>query len=278
MSTVAASLPERVHSVADACAAGRDLADPWPHGTTVAPADLSEARRDLGRQLAAWRDTAGVKQMDLARRTCYSRSTIANVETGRQNIPRAFWAHADQVLGAAGSLVKAFEHLDGLVREYNRQIGRARKQEHQQAVRRGSPKDLGVLDGALAEEKRRSVTVAQWSGREARALREAMRLPVRVFAVHLGVTASTVSAWESKQASRPLRLTAQGILDQALKRADVDVLARFCQLLKRRDNVPAPCAACGHWPSCRPSSSLPIAHSSPDGGAQIYSMPERRVS
>lgn len=278
MSPVAARLPERARSVADAWAASWEPADSWPHGTTVTPEALSRARHDLGRHLAAWRDAAGVKQIDLARHTCYSRSTIANVETGRQNIPRAFWAHADQILGAAGNLMEAFEHLDDLVREYNRQMGQARDDERQQAIRHTSTKDLDVPERGPAEGQQGSVTVAEWTGREARALREAMRLPVRVFAACVGVTASTVSAWEGRQASRPLRLTAQAILDQALRRVDVDVLARFWLLLNRGGNATTTCAACGHGPSCRPRSSPTVINDMSDDGARILSMPERRVS
>jgi transcriptional regulator with XRE-family HTH domain len=52
---------------------------------------LNEARRQLGRQLAACRRGMGFTQQRLAELTAYSRSAIANVETGRENTPRAFW-------------------------------------------------------------------------------------------------------------------------------------------------------------------------------------------
>ena len=47
-----------------------------------------ETRRALGAELAAYRRAAGHSQAQLARFTEYSRSTIANVETGRQHVPR----------------------------------------------------------------------------------------------------------------------------------------------------------------------------------------------
>ena len=46
--------------------------------------------------------------------------------------------------------------------------------------------------------------VRLWTGREARALRAALRLSVRAFAEHLGVAARTVSKWEQLgQATHP---------------------------------------------------------------------------
>lgn len=46
----------------------------------------------------------------------YSRSTIANVETGRQNVPRDFWESADTACNAAGALVEGNDGLDLAVR------------------------------------------------------------------------------------------------------------------------------------------------------------------
>jgi len=50
----------------------------------------AHARRALGAELAAYRAAAGYNQARLAQLTAYSRSTIANVETGRQRVPREF--------------------------------------------------------------------------------------------------------------------------------------------------------------------------------------------
>ena len=50
--------------------------------------------------------------------------------------------------------------------------------------------------------------VGLWTGREARALRGALRLSVRAFAEHLGVAARTVSKWEKLgQATHPIPIS-----------------------------------------------------------------------
>ncbi len=73
--------------------------------------DLSqadEAWRALGRQLSACRKAAGLNQERLAALADYSRSTIANVETGRQRVGADFWARCDAVLGTADALRRGF--------------------------------------------------------------------------------------------------------------------------------------------------------------------------
>ena len=63
--------------------------------------------------------------------------------------------------------------------------------------------------------------VGSWTGREARALRQALRLSVRAFAEHLDVAPRTVSKWEQLgQATRPYP-DQQALLDTALDRAGV---------------------------------------------------------
>ena len=56
------------------------------------PVTVAQAWCALGRQLAASRRSAGLSQVRLAELTDYSRSTVANVETGRQQAPRDFWS------------------------------------------------------------------------------------------------------------------------------------------------------------------------------------------
>ncbi|MFF4879465.1 helix-turn-helix domain-containing protein [Micromonospora sp. NPDC000668] len=71
----------------------------------------------LGRQLARLRVAAGFTQHSLAPLLHYGRSTIANVEVGRQRAPRRFWERCDEVLDAGGQLVAAFDQLQRLRRE-----------------------------------------------------------------------------------------------------------------------------------------------------------------
>lgn len=74
-------------------------------------------------------------------------------------------------------------------------------------------------------------TVRIWTGREARALREAMRLSVRAFAEHLGVAVRTVSKWEQLGAATRPHPDTQAILDTALDRAPEPVKVRFQAML-----------------------------------------------
>lgn len=75
--------------------------------------------------------------------------------------------------------------------------------------------------------EQRVATVHRWTGREARALRHALRMSVRAFAEHLGVGIRTVSKWEKLLAGTEPRPDTQAILDTALARADAAVHLRF---------------------------------------------------
>ncbi|MBI3686573.1 MAG: helix-turn-helix domain-containing protein [Actinobacteria bacterium] len=91
----------------------------------IDPNAVARARRALGRQLAKYRRAAGLNQHQLAPHTHYGRSTIANVEVGRQNVPRRFWERADATLGAGGSLVSQYDELTSLVQQQRREIAEA---------------------------------------------------------------------------------------------------------------------------------------------------------
>ena len=92
--------------------------------SVIDPQAITEARRALGRQLATFRDAAGLIQGDLASLVHYGRSTIANVETGRQSCRRSFWESCDEVLRAGGALISAYEELKALERRQRRDIAR----------------------------------------------------------------------------------------------------------------------------------------------------------
>lgn len=73
------------------------------------------------------------------------------------------------------------------------------------------------------------VAVQRWSGLEIRALRAALRMSVRQFADHLGVSPRLVSKWESGTTSpRPAN---QSMLDEALRLAGPEVEVRVEELL-----------------------------------------------
>jgi len=75
------------------------------------------------------------------------------------------------------------------------------------------------------------MTVHEWTGLEARALRHALRLSVRAFAEHLGVAVNTVSKWEKLLTATKPQPDSQAILDTALAQADSSTSQRFERLL-----------------------------------------------
>ncbi|MGH4006244.1 MAG: helix-turn-helix transcriptional regulator, partial [Pseudonocardiaceae bacterium] len=72
------------------------------------PEELVEMRRVLGAQLAAFRQSAGLTQGQLAKVTFRDRSTVAHIETGRSRADERFWTVADDRCGADGVLLAGF--------------------------------------------------------------------------------------------------------------------------------------------------------------------------
>ena len=68
-------------------------------------------RAALGQKLARLREAAGYVQQQFAELVSYSRSTIANVETGRQRMPRSFWQRCDSVLGSGTTLLAIYDRV-----------------------------------------------------------------------------------------------------------------------------------------------------------------------
>jgi transcriptional regulator with XRE-family HTH domain len=99
----------------------------------VTPEQLAEARRLLGRQLADRREAAGLTQAQLARLTGYTRSAIANVETGRGMQPRTSWRRYDELLRAGGALLAGYDDYASLAERHRRQA--AKERERQRAVK-----------------------------------------------------------------------------------------------------------------------------------------------
>src|SRR5215813_5336273 len=120
------------------------------------------ARQALGRLLAEYRQATGLNQHQLAPHTYYGRSTIANVETGRQNVPRDFWERADQAVNAGGALLAAADQLEALVqrqREETAQLAdiKREREQHLPGLRQvaelaSSPEQVGVLLDHLRDQ------------------------------------------------------------------------------------------------------------------------------
>lgn len=81
-------------------------------------------------------------------------------------------------------------------------------------------------------------TVRRWTGREAQALRDALRFSVRGFAKYLGAGVRTVAAWEARGSRIMPRPEMQAALDTALARADDQAKARFAACLAASTSVP----------------------------------------
>jgi transcriptional regulator with XRE-family HTH domain len=73
--------------------------------------------------------------------------------------------------------------------------------------------------------------VGQWTGQEASALRQALRLTIRDFADHLGVAERTVAKWEAGGSAMVPVPVMQAALDTVLERAADEAKARFGMLL-----------------------------------------------
>jgi tetratricopeptide (TPR) repeat protein len=124
------------------------------------PEAVAEARRALGAELGAYRRAAGRTQAALAKLTGYSRSTIANVETGRQHVPRDLWERADSALRTGGVLASGHDDIEAAARRALRRAARntstARKAGAVQPGRLGafggepSSVRVPIPDGALA--------------------------------------------------------------------------------------------------------------------------------
>ncbi|WP_337588093.1 helix-turn-helix domain-containing protein [Micromonospora lupini] len=81
-------------------------------------------------------------------------------------------------------------------------------------------------------------TVEAWTGRETRALRQALRMSIRDFAENLGVSERTVSKWEAGREAVHPRPEMQAALDTMLGRAGSQVADRFVSTTSRA--VPHP--------------------------------------
>lgn len=75
------------------------------------------------------------------------------------------------------------------------------------------------------------VTVIRWTGREVRVLRKVLRMSVREFANHTGLSASAIADMEGKGEQAQLRHATQQILDEVLAAAAEEARLRFCAIL-----------------------------------------------
>ena len=120
----------------------------------------------LGVELAAYRRAAGYTQAQFAQLTGYSRSTIANVETGRQHVSRDFWERADRILRTGGVLATGYDETETVARRQlhaaARDVSTSRQARTWQLLS-GAPPDMsatGKADGDVAPA--RSARMSVW--------------------------------------------------------------------------------------------------------------------
>jgi transcriptional regulator with XRE-family HTH domain len=109
-------------------------------------AAAESARRALGAELAAYRRAAGHNQAALASAVVYSRSTIANVETGRQHVPRDFWERADAACHAGGALTEASGKVEAMTRREREDAARQARLAAPGLSRGSHPSDGEALE------------------------------------------------------------------------------------------------------------------------------------
>jgi len=117
----------------------------------IDPSEIAAARQALGRLLAKYRKAAGLNQHQLAPHTHYGRSTIANVEVGRQNVPRDFWERCEQALSAGGRLLAASERLDQLLRQQREETAPLAAVEQRAAAPASGQRYLPGVIGRLSK-------------------------------------------------------------------------------------------------------------------------------
>jgi transcriptional regulator with XRE-family HTH domain len=131
-----------------------------------------------------------------------------------------------------------------------------------------------ILDDTPGEAKPAPV-VRRWTGVEVRAVRHAVRMSLREFAAHLGVSDRMVSKWEAGGSGMVPSVVNQAALDTCLARASNDARERFADELAAADRSAAgPGLFWAHIPfrADAPESArllVEIAVSMLDGNPQI---------
>lgn len=112
------------------------------------PPELVATRLALGRQLAALREAAGIVQQQLARKTGYSRPSVAHAEAGRQLLTRNFWQTADELVNAGGELLKSYDQVFAAKQEHE---ARSREAELAKAYAEAQARARALRDAVPSE-------------------------------------------------------------------------------------------------------------------------------
>lgn len=111
--------------------------------------NITAMRRELGRQLAALRRTAGLTQDSMAVLAGFSRSTVSVAEIGRQAHAPEFWSACDKVLGTRGVLAAGADQIEAVRHAEQRAAARA-AQEAREARALAALTAAGQHEGVTA--------------------------------------------------------------------------------------------------------------------------------
>lgn len=192
--------------------------------TVREPESVTQARRALGAELAAYRRAARLTQAKLAQLTGCSRSTIANVETGHQRVARDLWERADDALRTGGVLATGHDDVEAVTqRELHAAAHTA--SATRQAARSQHP---GTHSGAVAQGPAFAPGLPELATAPAEAHNVArlhsMRLHLKsIDNAHGGGAVLPMAAWYTRHEITPLLNAAQPAPSAAL----LDVAAQF---------------------------------------------------
>jgi DNA-binding XRE family transcriptional regulator/predicted kinase len=105
---------------------------------------ITAARKAFGKQLAGLRAGAGLTQDDLADHIDYSRSTVANVETGYQLASPRLCRQCDDVLSTGGVLRAALDELEELQRESYRRAAASAQNDRKKQIEEWRQRECAI--------------------------------------------------------------------------------------------------------------------------------------
>jgi len=117
----------------------------------ITPRDVAAAKEALGAQLAALRHAVGSNQHVFAKQVFTSRSSIANIERGRQLSTRDFWQRCDEVLHAGGALVRGYDELRALEAQQQRETADAIAAKRATKIHEAFGVRSELVDGDVAQ-------------------------------------------------------------------------------------------------------------------------------
>jgi hypothetical protein len=91
---------------------------------------IAAARREAGGLLAGFRHTAGLSQVQLARRIGHRATAVAHAERGRRPVSAEFWELADGALGAGGHLTARGTRIKDLIKAMHQEQRRLERARH----------------------------------------------------------------------------------------------------------------------------------------------------